>query len=286
MEKKEKIIHHIEPYANKNKPIVDVGDPTLKLAYFNIVKLKKNKTYTYQLKDHESVIVLVQGKVDIDVEGEEFKGVGGRDSVWQGPADSVYVPKNASTKISAQSEQVELFIAGGKTKEKLKPFRVKPKETVKVQYGSDGTKTHRKILHILGQNVEGKVGNLLVSELFTVGKGGWSGFPPHKHDSHRPPKETHFEEIYQFRFRPKTGFAAQFLFKEKDFGPVYHVKDESTFLIDKGYHPVVVAPGYEMYYFTILVGKKGRSLVQYFHPDYADQVKTIPGLNKMIDAFK
>ena len=54
-------------------------------------------------------------------------------------------------------------------------FAVRADELVKVQYGSDDTKTHRKIKHILGAAYHDRVGRLLVSELFTVGAGGWSG---------------------------------------------------------------------------------------------------------------
>ncbi len=279
-------MNHIKPYNNKNLPIVAEDNEVLPLGFFNRIILKKNQKYSYQLQNHESLIVLVRGKVDVKVGESVFNQVGKREDVWDGLPDSVYVPKGFLCEIKGLADKVELFIAGGKTAKVFSPFRIKPRDTVKVQYGSDGTKTHRKIIHILGQNVEGKVGNLLVSELFTVGKGGWSGFPPHKHDQQRPPKETYFEEIYQFRFKPESGFAAQFLFKENDFGPVYHVKNGSTFLIDKGYHPVVVAPGYQMYYFTILIGKKSRSLIQYFHKDFKDQVETIPGIKDMIKAFK
>lgn len=56
--------------------------------------------------------------------------------------------------------------------------------------------------------------------------------------------------------------------------------------VDKGYHPCVVAPGYEMYYFTILAGKSQRPLVQYFQPEHAWQVETIPGIKDMIAKFK
>ena len=38
-----------------------------------------------------------------------------------------------------------------------------------VQYGSDDTKTHRKIKHILGQKQSKSVGRLLVSELSIAG---------------------------------------------------------------------------------------------------------------------
>ena len=57
-------------------------------------------------------------------------------------------------------------------------------------------------------------------------------------------------------------------------------------VIEKGYHPCVAAPGYEMYYFTILGGLSQRSLVQYFQPEHAYQVETIPGIKDMIAKYK
>jgi 5-deoxy-glucuronate isomerase len=69
-------------------------------------------------------------------------------------------------------------------------------------------------------------------------------------------------------------------------GDAYHLVDGSTVMIDKGYHPCAVLPGYEMYYFTILGGLTQRSLVQYFQPTHADQLETIPGIKDMIAKFK
>ena len=62
--------------------------------------------------------------------------------------------------------------------------------------------------------------------------------------------------------------------------------DGSTILIDKGYHPCAVLPGYEMYYFTSLGGLSQRSLKQYFQPTHADQLATIPGIMDMVAKFK
>ena len=62
--------------------------------------------------------------------------------------------------------------------------------------------------------------------------------------------------------------------------------DGSTVMIEKGYHPCVVAPGYEMYYFTILGGLTQRSLIQFFQPEHAYQVETIPGIKDMIAKYK
>jgi 5-deoxy-glucuronate isomerase len=131
------------------------------------------------------------------------------------------------------------------------------------------------------------VGRLLVSELYTVGQGGWSGFPSHKHDTDRLPLETRHDETYNFRFRPAHGSGLQMLQREEDApGDAYHVVNGSTVLIDRGYHPCCVLPGYEMYYFTILGGLSQRSLVQYFQPAHADQLHTIPGIMDMVAKFR
>ncbi|MBI1416473.1 MAG: 5-deoxyglucuronate isomerase [Limimaricola sp.] len=279
---------HIPPYENHNQPIVDIDDPTVPLTYFNIVKLRRDEAFDYRVPGYETCIVPATGTVDVTVEGFSAPALGGRGvDVWDGEPEGVYVPSGASARMVCLSDRAEVFIAGARFAPVLEPFAVRTDEIDLVQYGSDDTKTHRKIKHILGQKYHGKVGRLLVSELYTVGAGGWSGFPSHKHDTDRLPLETHHDEAYNFRFRPKHGSGLQMLQREDGKpGDAYHIVDGSTILIDKGYHPCAVLPGYEMYYFTILGGASQRSLVQYFQPSHADQVETIPGIKDMIAKFK
>ena len=47
---------HIAPYDNQNRPIVDVGDATVPLNYFNIVKLKSGQAFDYQVPGFETCI--------------------------------------------------------------------------------------------------------------------------------------------------------------------------------------------------------------------------------------
>jgi 5-deoxy-glucuronate isomerase len=279
---------HIAPFDNKNSPIVDVGDATVPLNYFNIVKLATGQAFDYQVPGYETCIVPATGSIDVDVEGFKTTGLGGRvEDVWGGEPEGVYVPSGAKVEMVCLSETAEVFIAGAKYDEILDPFAVRADEIDLVQYGSDDTKTHRKIKHILGQKQHGKVGRLLVSELFTVGAGGWSGFPSHKHDTDRLPTETRHDETYNFRFKPNSGSGVQMLQREDNTpGEAYHIMDGSTICLDSGYHPCCVLPGYEMYYFTILGGLSQRSLVQYFQPTHAYQIETIPGIKDMIAKFK
>lgn len=278
---------HIPAFDNRNQPIVDIDNAVTPLVYFNRVLLTRGESHSYQLAAYESIIVPVCGQGNVIVDGERFEAIGGRTHLWEGMPNGVYVPVGSKCSIECTSDSIELFIAGGRYDEALKPFAIRDDDVDIVQYGSDDTKTHRKIKHLLGQANARQRGRLLVSELFTVGAGGWSGFPPHKHDTERPPEETRFEEVYQFRFNPDNGFACQFDYlDDAGSGRPHHIRHGDTYQIDRGYHPSVVAPGYEMYYFTIIVGESSKSLIQYFEPSHAHQIETIPGIKDMVAKFR
>ena len=279
---------HIPPFDNHNRPVIDVNDSRVPLNYFNIVKFTRGQSFEFQVPGYETGIVPATGTIDVDVEGEMFDSIGKRGvDVWDGEPEGVYVPSGARARMVCVSDAAEVFIAGAKFDDVLTPFAVRAADIDMVQYGSDDTKTHRKIKHILGAKYRDRVGRLLVSELFTVGQGGWSGFPPHKHDTDRMPLETRHDETYNFRFRPSHGFGLQLVQRmDGKVGDAYHIIDGSTIILETGYHPCVAAPGYEMYYFTILGGLSQRPLVQFFQPVHAYQIETIPGIKDMIAKFK
>jgi 5-deoxy-glucuronate isomerase len=279
---------HIAPHDNQNLPIVGADHPLVPLVYFNIVKLARGERFTSIVPGYETCIVPAIGTVDVEVEGTAFADIGKRRvNVWDGEPEGVYVGSGHPARITCMSEQAEVFVAGARHDTALPAFAIRAGDIDPVQYGSDDTKTHRKIKHILGTKYRDRVGRLLVSELFTVGAGGWSGFPSHKHDTDRLPIETRHDEVYNFRFNPPHGSGLQMLQREDGQpGEAYHIVDGSTIGIDRGYHPCCVLPGYEMYYFTILGGLSQRPLVQYFQPSHADQIETIPGIKDMIAKFK
>ena len=278
---------HIAPHDNHNRAIVDMDNETVPLVYFNIMNLKAGAHFDYRTPGYETCVVPATGTVTVETMGETFAAIGQRGKdVWDGEPEGVYVPQDSGARITALTD-TEIFIAGARFAETLRPFAVRATEIDKVQYGSDDTKTHRKIKHILGAAYHDRVGRLLVSELYTVGAGGWSGFPSHKHDTDRLPDETRHDECYNFRFRPDHGSGLQMLQRvDNEPGDAYHIMNRSTVLIDSGYHPCCVLPGYEMYYFTILGGQSQRSLKQYFQPTHAAQLHTIPGIMDMVAKFK
>lgn len=275
----------ITAYDNANTPIVDQGNDTLDLVYFNRVTLPCGSTHNYALPLHESLVVVMSGQVDISVDDEVFSAVGQRADIWSGEADSVYAPLGAAVTIAARSPSAEIAIAGGITDEKLTAFRIAPEEVDPVDVGSSETHTRRKIFHILGQRQTGRVGRLLVSELY-ADPGCWSGYPPHKHDTEEPGVETDHEELYHYRFLPEAGFGSQIVY-EADGAPRNLVtRNGDTFLLDKGYHPTSTSPGHQGYIFTILVGRHQRGLVQRFDPRHHYLMDAFPGIQAMRDKFK
>jgi len=276
---------------NRNQPLVQLRDGALELSYFNRLQLRAGESHTLEVPGCELLCVVLSGQAGIAVGGTSFERVGRRANIWDGPADSVYCGTGAPVIVRALCDGTEIAVAGGICGGLFAPFRITPEEVEMVEVGSAATHSRRRIFHILGQNATGRAGNLLVSELY-ADAGCWSGYPPHKHDTERPPEETAFEEIYHYRFRPETGFGAQFCYEEQAGVPgaatpqVVMTRHGDTFLVDRGYHPTVASPGHEAYIFTILVGAHQRSLVQSFEPQHRHLMAKIPGIDAMRSKFK
>ncbi|MCF3649359.1 5-deoxy-glucuronate isomerase [Synoicihabitans lomoniglobus] len=280
----------IRAHANHNQPIITSASGVLALSYFNLIRLHAGESHAFAVPGCETVCVVLSGQADIAVAEERFAAVGRRADIWDGPADSVYAGTRSPVVVTATRDDTEVAVAGGLCDEAFAPFRIAPEDVAMVEVGSAATHSRRRIFHILGQNANGRAGNLLVSELYADG-GCWSGYPPHKHDTENPPEETEFEEIYHYRFKPETGFGAQYCYEPQEGADasapeVVMTRHGDTFMVDRGYHPTVASPGHDGYIFTILVGKHQRSLVQSFEPSHRHLMDGIPGIQAMRDKFK
>jgi len=265
--------------------IVPADKTPTDLCTFRLLRPQDGESLVITEPGHELALVVLSGQADIVVGSEEFLSVGARENIWCGQADSVYAGTGSTIRVTARKPNTEVAVAGAKSHESFPPFRITPEEVECVDVGSVETHTRRRIFHILGHNGAGRCSRLLVSELY-ADPGCWSGYPPHKHDTESPPEETDFQEIYHYRFRPETGFGAQFCYQPEGEAQVVMTRNGDTFLVDKGHHPTATSPGHEGYIFTILVGKHQRSLIQYFDPAHTHLMAGIPGLQAMRDKFK
>lgn len=273
---------HISAHDNANQAIVVPGEQ-LSLIYFNLVVLEPGACHVFDQDNLETHIVPLHGTVHIHTAEHSFRDVGGRSSVWDGRADSVYAGSSGKVTIEAVTA-CEVAIAGATCNEIYPPFRVTPDEVDLVVVGSKETHSRREIFHLLGQNGEGRSGRLLVSELYCE-EGCWSGYPPHKHDTDRD-GETDHEELYHYRFNPETGFGGQFLYREGEERQVVMTQHRDTVLVAGGYHPTVTSPGHAEYIFTILAGRTQRGLLQHFDDSHSHLKDKIPGIADMQEKFR
>ena len=138
-------------------------------------------------------------------------------------------------------------------------------DEVRVEIRGGGNAT-RQIHHML--TPEFPAHRLLVVEVFTPA-GNWSSYPPHKHDVHNPPGEVDLEEIYYYRLDRPEGYAIQKVYTaDRRIDETLSVRDGELVLIPEGYHPVVAAHGYNVYYLNALAGS-ARSMAASDDPDYA-----------------
>ena len=60
---------------------------------------------------------------------------------------------------------------------------------------------------------------------------------------------------------PKQGFGLQRVYTADGYDQVFVVGDGDVVTLPRGFHPVVAAPGYELYYFWVLASFRDRKLV-------------------------
>jgi 5-deoxy-glucuronate isomerase len=192
--------------------------------------------------DDECVVVLVQGEVSWN--GVEAR----RSSPFLDHASAAYLPPRTVLSVTASSD-AELLVATsrfGDVDAGGDPVLVGPGE-VRVQVrGRDAWE--REVHDVAIDQVPAR--HLMVGETFNV-PGGWSSFPPHKHDG--ADGEPELEEAYAFRFDPPDGFGFQAVERAGE-PQAFVVRDGDTVGIPAGYHPVCAAPGYRLAYCWVLSG--------------------------------
>jgi len=183
--------------------------------------------------------------------------------VFSGLPYALYLPIETSFTVSAETD-CDLAFCYCRADLKYPAQLVTPGEVeVEVRGGANAT---RQINHILKPEFAAQ--RLLVVEVYTP-SGNWSSYPPHKHDVHQPPEEVDLEEIYYYRIRRPEGYAIQKVYtRDRRIDATLTVRDGELVLVPEGYHPVVAAHGYDVYYLNALAGS-ARSMAASDDPDYA-----------------
>ena len=253
-----------KPQQGYNK-IFDVGEYKMKLTKFGVIKLAAGTTYEDSTGDMEVALVLIGGNFKAAGDGWSFEVADGRKSPFTGKPHCLYMPRNTKYTLTATTD-VELAYNGSPaTRDTAKPTLIKPEDTRHIALGKDNWTRTSEI--ILDEKFD--------SEHFYIGEGmipsgNWSGYPSHRHDVNNPPAELDMEETYFYLFDPGQGFGFQSIYTpDGALNEAYRVQDHDTVAIAEGYHPLVGAPGYSMYYLWTMAGSQGRGLISSMDPDHA-----------------
>lgn len=178
------------------------------------------------------VWVLIEGGTGRLRVGEQELDVGGRADVFESPGWSALVAPGGEVALDGDLRATWVWRAGDRPVDNC----VTAPEDVAEETRGEGT-TKRVVRTYVGE------GPLIVGETLNP-PGGWSSWPPHRHDH---------EELYLYRFDPPHGFGVHVAYDERGDRPVI-VRDGSIERITTGWHPVVAAPGFTMYYLWALAG--------------------------------
>lgn len=265
--------------CNGYRQIFKAGDKT-QYTGLAVLNLESTKGYQSESNNEELALVILSGKCQIKVNNSLFENLGERKNVFDGPATTVYVPINSHYEITAcQSGSVELAIVSVPAEKQFQPFIVKPEEVVINHRGV--LNWQRDVHDLLTDNAEGRVHRIVLGETFAF-SGQWSSYPPHKHDTYNPPFEAKLDETYLFKVNPSEGFGVQVMYSD-DFSlrEAHIIKNGDAVALPIGYHPVVAAPGFQIYYLWVMAGEYGRILKPNDDPKLA-WISNIPAMLKGI----
>lgn len=244
--------------------------------HFQARKLSAGETWKRETGAYELAIVVLSGTIGVSSDKGDWNALGERANVFQGPPTAVYLPIATHFEITAETD-AEFAVAWVQADE-AHPARVVRPDDVEVEIRG-GDNATRQINGILPPGFDCQ--RLVVVEVYTP-SGGWSSYPPHKHDVHRTDDqgnvvEADLEEVYYYKIDKPEGYAYQRVYTDEQ-SPLHQqgfpidevmlARDNDVVLVPEGYHPVVCPPGYTCYYLNVLAGS-AQSLANVDDPKYS-----------------
>ena len=254
--------------------VVDVNPEKAGWGYssLRVLELSPGGSHTLSSGDSEWIVLSLSGACTVDTTddfGHSTFDVRGRDSVFSGVSDFVYVPRDARTTITSP-EGGRFALTGARCTRRL-PARYGPASSVPVELRGTGNSSRQ--VNNFGAAGVFECDKLIAVEVITPG-GNWSSYPPHKHDEHRPGEESELEEIYYFEIDGPGGFGYQRVSPSREGGSdiLAEVRSGDAVLVPDGWHgPSIAQPGHAMYYLNVMAGPgETRAWRICFHPAHAE----------------
>jgi 5-deoxy-glucuronate isomerase len=214
-----------------------------------VLSLEAGDSVRMETGDAETLVMSLEGSCRVTGSGDTFV-IEGRDDVFSGVSDFVYVPRQSSALV--ESDLGGRFALPSAVCDRSLPFRYGPANAVPVELRGAGSMS-RQVNNFCTPSAF-ETDKLIACEVLTPG-GCWSSYPPHKHDEERP-GECRLEEIYYFEVAGE-GMAYQRVYGtgERPIDVLAEVRTGDVVTIPHGWHgPSMATPGYDLYYLNVMAG--------------------------------
>lgn len=232
---------------------IDPSSAGWEFSGLRVLALAPGQSETLATENSEFMVLSLGGSADVAVDSQVF-ALEGRRTVFDGPSDVVYAPRDAQLTISS-ADGGRFALASAVCTQRLEPAYL-PKGDVPVEMRGAGQASRQ--VNNFGVPGVLHADRMIACEVLTPG-GNWSSYPPHKHDEERD-GETALEEIYYFEIAdgpagPGIGFQRVYGHDDAEIDVSAEVRSGDAVLIPHGWHgPSIAAPGYDMYYLNVMAG--------------------------------
>ena len=220
--------------------------------------LEAGRRVRFETRNDEVIVLPLAGAFEVTADARSYH-LEGRESVWAGPTDFLYVPPGSDVGVTSAAGG-RIAVAAARADARF-PVRYVPAADVSVELRGAGA-CSREVRNF-GSALRFEADRLIAVEVLTPG-GNWGSYPPHKHDEERE-VETELEEIYHYIVADGPagpGLAYQHIYGTAD-RPIElltTVATGDTVLVPHGWHgPAMAAPGYDLYYLNVMAGPGERA---------------------------
>ncbi|MEJ7690899.1 MAG: 5-deoxy-glucuronate isomerase [Nocardioidaceae bacterium] len=224
-------------------------------AYAGLAVLTLAAGQSVEVETGESELLVLSLSGGCTVTGrDDALTVTGRETVFSGPSDFVYVPRDASVQISSR-DGGRFALPSARCARRL-AMRHQPASQVPVELRGAGHAS-RQVNNFCTPDAF-EADKLIACEVLTPG-GNWSSYPPHKHDE-QTERESRLEEIYYYEVAagpagPGMAYQRVYGHDDADIDVLAEVRSGDVVLIPHGWHgPSMAAPGYDLYYLNVMAG--------------------------------
>ncbi len=227
---------------------ITADDAGWKYLGAEIVSLTAGERLDVHSDTHEIAVVLVEGTIEVHGAGLDERV--SRGSVFSEMADVAYLPPHTPVTVAALIDS-EIALGTAPAQGRHPARMVRRHEMASVIRG--GGNAVRQVTSPLADPIPAE--SLIVYEAW-VPRGGYAGWPPHRHDG--VDDSPYLEETYYFRFDREVGFGWHRNFAaDLDLDDSFSIRNRSLVPVPAGYHLCTAGPAANMWILNFLAGAPG-----------------------------